>query len=1096
MSSKKPRLKEKPVRIPDSRPFIWEDAIKRYLKEVEPLNSETARATRFAMLTQELFGIEPNFIDNYVSGIEKYVKKEHKKPPGGLEPPGGYIFRGKVDNLFGNLIIEFEHSISVNLNEAREQLRRYTAILWSNESPDKRTPFIGIATDGVRFNTYTPVLKDLSKAEISPADIELQELEKTDWTKVDAQTVYYWLDRYLLRKEILHPTSESIVKDFGLQSHAFQTAGKLLSFAWEAVKSQSSFEVIFGAWSKYLKIVYGTNIADDALFIRHTYLATLAKLMSWWRLSDSPELPDDDEIVRLLEGQLFKAHGIENYIEEDFFSWLARIGVRDAGIKIVNRLFSLLHSYNIRELSEDVLKSLYQELVDPETRHDLGEFYTPDWLAHRIVSKILDEKPDAALLDPACGSGTFLYLSIREKRRRLGDSAATLNHIFNHIVGADIHPLAVIVAKTNYILALGDLLAKRHGSVSIPVYLADTVKLPEQILSGQQYHILLDGKSAYINQVLLNDLSVYDHGVEMAKDFAEKNKNQSVKPENFRNYLVAQRFPQIGDEAIVNALFDVVKTLKHFIDKDRDTIWAYVLKNIYKPLFLRKKFDAVIGNPPWIAYRYMTPDYQKFLKQQITRDYQLLSGHGELMTHMEIATLFLIKAADIYLKQGGCVGFVLPRSLFSADQHDNIRQSQFKLVESREQTLIWTELWDCENIQPLFNVPACVLFGCKVTNYVPIKALLPGEVLSGKLNRKNASLAEANEQLQIQTEQFRLFTQGERSYWSSQNKPLLTGASYYKSKFAQGATIVPRSFWFVKIRPSKLGFNPDLPPVETADRAAEMAKDAYQGLILRGNVESRFLYKTIISTDLLPFGYLSFRLILLPIECKNSRYNLLDSKIVHTKGYFHIAEWLQNAEKEWKIRRADKANSMDIYQRLDRIRGITRQNPKSKFKVIYNTSGTYLTASITDNLDLRSIDRDEKLKVSGVIADYKTYFFETDEINEANYLCSILNSPKINELIKPMQSRGLWGPRDICKTVLELPIPKFDPENADHQHLAAIGEVCAAKVRQWIDSGGPGKITSIGKLRGMVRELLREELREIDGVVEGMIDNRSKIIRN
>jgi len=78
--------------------------------------------------------------------------------------------------------------------------------------------------------------------------------------------------------------------------------------------------------------------------------------------------------------------------------------------------------------------------------------------------------------------------------------------------------------------------------------------------------------------------------------------------------LTAQRFPQVEDDAVVKALFDVVKTLKHFIDNDRDTIWAYILKNIYKPLFFRNKFDAVIGNPPWIAYRYMPPDYQKFLK--------------------------------------------------------------------------------------------------------------------------------------------------------------------------------------------------------------------------------------------------------------------------------------------------------------------------------------------------------------------------------------------------------------------------------------------------------------------------------------------------
>jgi hypothetical protein len=34
-------------------------------------------------------------------------------------------------------------------------------------------------------------------------------------------------------------------------------------------------------------------------------------------------------------------------------------------------------------------------------------------------------------------------------------------------------------------------------------------------------------------------------------------------------------------------------------------------------------------------------------------------------------------------------------------------------------------------------------------------------------------------------------------------------------------------------------------------------------------------------------------------------------------------------------------------------------------------------------------------------------------------------------------------------------------------------------VRRWLTSGGAGKITSIGKLRGMVRAMLKEELAEM-----------------
>jgi hypothetical protein len=310
-------------------------------------------------------------------------------------------------------------------------------------------------------------------------------------------------------------------------------------------------------------------VAGNELFVRHTYLATLAKLMSWARITESTRLPDEVQIVEMLEGRLFKAYGIENFIEEDFFSWLARAGAARIGIGVVRWLFSLLQNYNLRELSEDVLKSLYQELVDPETRHDLGEFYTPDWLAHRIVRKLLDSNPRGAVLDPACGSGTFLYLAIREKRDRLHDSPKTLQHILDSVYGADIHPLAVIVAKTNYILALGDSLKRRKGAITIPIYLADTIKLPQREvrptlwMQVPSYRVELDGHEIHLPEPLLENLTLYDQAIELAKEFARQNKGKRIAPEAFRNFLAAQHLPDTDNAALVQALFSIAAALKH-----------------------------------------------------------------------------------------------------------------------------------------------------------------------------------------------------------------------------------------------------------------------------------------------------------------------------------------------------------------------------------------------------------------------------------------------------------------------------------------------------------------------------------------------------
>jgi len=1075
---KQTKLTEKATRIPDTRQVQWAEVIPQYLREVEPLNKEQARSHRFAMLLQQLLGFEPSFIEAYSSGIEQSLKVRQKDR----------ILKGEADNLFGNVIIEFEANIPKKRAEAEEQLGRYVAILWSQEPSETRTPYLCIATDGIRFIAYSPTLVSPAEKDVTPGDVRLEVLEEADWTKLEPDEVYYWLDRYFQRKEILYPKTETIVRDFGIKSHAFQITTNALLTLWQTIKTYSSFAVIYDSWEKYLRIVYGSEVAGDELFVRHTYLATLAKLMSWARISESTTLPDNTQIIEMLEGRLFKAQGIENFIEEDFFSWVARAEAVKVGISCCRLLFSLLQNYRLRELSEDVLKSLYQELVDPETRHDLGEFYTPDWLAHRMVNKLLDSNPNGALLDPACGSGTFLYLAIREKRQKLGDSLDTLRHIVDSVYGADIHPLAVIIAKTNYILALGDLLKRRRGSITIPVYLADTLRPPEKWMKTKaaDYEVTINGRSVYVPESLLKDATLYDQAIELAKEFARQNKGKPVTLEPFRNFLAAQRFPDTKNTALVQAVFAIAEALKHFIDAESDTIWAFVLKNIYKPLFLKRKFDFVIGNPPWIAFRFTEPAYQAFLKRQITTEYKLLTGRGELITHLEVATLFLVRSADLYLKSGGTIAFVLPKSIFSSDQHDGLRKRAFKFSEAEMQNLFWREVWDCENVTPLFNVSACVLVADKKETE-PVKYPVAGQILSGKLDRKNASLVESEKVLKTEDIEFSLHTRGKRSFWAIGKAAKTQTASYYKTRFAQGATIVPRSFWFVQIKSSPLGFNPDLPPLETADRAREQAKDAYKSVSFKDTVESRFLYATLLSTDLLPFGHLRYRLVVLPIEPQEDHYRLIDADKARQRGFLHLARWLGKAEAEWEKRRTSKAERITALGWLDYRRKLTTQNPKAKYRVIYNTSGTFLTAAAIENEPIEFEVGRQKIAARGFVADTKTYFCELTNELEACFVASVLNAPMVDALIKPMQSRGLWGPRDIHKKVLELPIPKFNVKNTSHAQLSELGKVCSDKVESWLEGGGVSNIKSIGRLRGMVREMLKDKLKEIDELVKDIL---------
>jgi len=117
------------------------DAITRYLSDIENLQTESARSHRFAQLLQELFGTELGFIEQYAQGIEQIVRTRHKDR----------LLRGQVDNLFGNLVIEFEADLERKRAEAEAQLAKYVQILWAEEPDERKTPYLCLATDGVRF---------------------------------------------------------------------------------------------------------------------------------------------------------------------------------------------------------------------------------------------------------------------------------------------------------------------------------------------------------------------------------------------------------------------------------------------------------------------------------------------------------------------------------------------------------------------------------------------------------------------------------------------------------------------------------------------------------------------------------------------------------------------------------------------------------------------------------------------------------------------------------------------------------------------------------------------------------------------------------
>jgi len=861
------------------------------------------------------------------------------------------------------------------------------------------------------------------------------------------------------------PASENFLHDFGPSSTVFSLASSTWLEAIGALRNRRDFQATYRNWRKALRIAYGTSLGDEALFVRHTYLATLAKMIAYLRLSGAQTAPDEAQTQAILQGSFFEGQQIVSFLEEDFSSWVASPHVLTCTQKIVAGFAALLFTYRLSELSEDVLKELYQALVDPKDRHGLGEYYTPDWLAARMCDALLSQSGDEALLDPACGSGAFLYQAILHKKRNLAATRESLDRILSSVVGMDIHPLAVLVSKVNVLLALGDLLDLRSGPVSIPVYLANSIR-PESLI---------------------------------------------------------QAFPPLGGKVARPGAVSSRGGTDEGVSGSPAPTWEGTSNRA--PLLNR--FDVVIGNPPWLSFRFIEKgDYQDYLKKLIVKESGLLEGSAHLIPHLELATLFFARCASLFLKPSGRIGFVLPRSIFAADQHDRFRRSR----GMGNATL--TRIWDLEGVSPLFSVPAAVAFGDLSGLANPT---LPGEILRRSLKRTNASLEEANRDLETEAAEFHVVQQGRRSFLSSrscssadehpetlkypgarascppfapqlkarcgQNARAPSRRSYYQPHFREGATIVPRSFWLVEFKsappPGALRESSHI-AVATDPRARVEAKPPYKRVNFAGAIEAEFIYATLLSTDLLPFGHLDFRRAVLPLVEDGPAYRLLHANQARSKGYLKLAEWLERAQTIWAEIRKGKAEKADALAWLNYRNKLTEQKPKSKYVVLYTRSATNLCAAaleVAETCFPRSaalLSGPEIIPRHFVAAD-ATYYFETDDPKEAGYLAALLNSPSVNDLIKPMQARGLWGPRDIHKKVWELPIPQFNRRDKAHLRLAESAESCAGKVKGMVSAlkesfEGVRGPRVIGRARAAVRKALKDDFTEIDAIVKEILN--------
>ncbi|MCA1545022.1 N-6 DNA methylase [Bradyrhizobium sp. NBAIM32] len=910
----------------------------------------------------------------------------------------------RIDIEVGLTVIEIKRDLrrASAKDEAVRQLAGYVA----TRTVDLGQRYSGLLTDGVDWSAFH-LSEDGSLVEVSRFVLTA--------SSNDMENFIVWLEGFLATAQTIQPTPREIERRLGASSSAHALDRATISDLYSRHKHIPTVALKRELWSKLLRTALGTQFPDtDALFVEHTLLVVSAEVIAHAVVGFDMR---DVNPASLLKGALFTEAQIHGVVESDFFDWIVEVPNGDRFIRSLARRLSRFAWSNAEH---DVMKTLYESIISAEQRKSLGEYYTPDWLANRVVAQTVTDPKNDRVLDPACGSGTFLFHAIRLHLSSLESAersvADQLDSLTKHVFGIDIHPVAVTLARVTYLLAIGTgrLRHSERPPITVPVFLGDTIQwnLPEDMFSFEMLVVpTTDQRSLLPEELrfpdrLLDDTSRFDGLIAELSEKVHERKPRSAIPSLsavFRRFAIREE-----DRATISETFALMCSLH---DQGRDHIWGYYVRNVARPMWLSRmqnRVNVLVGNPPWLSFRFMPTEMQLAFKD-MSQKRGLWHG-AAVATNQDLSGLFVARTIQLYLCVNGRFGFVLPEAALSRRQYQGFRTGVYN--SAREPvTVAFEQPWSLHGIKPaFFPVPACAIFGTR-TEKLATPLVEPAELWQGRLPSVNASWVEAESTISRSTASL---VDHDKAH-----------SSPYHERFGQGATLVPRMLFVVE-RAQQGPLGTGAGRVSVRSERSNQEKKPWKYLPgLEGAVESQFLRPMVVGESIIPFSLRDTLLAVIPWDGRE----LLKGDSLDL--YPGLARWWRSAERTWEANR--KSATLSLAEQLNYRNKLTDQAITSSTRVVYSASGMYLSACrITD---------------TRTIIDKNLYWASCSTEEEGWYLVAILNSPLVTERVRPLQARGEHNPRHFDKHIWKLPIPEYNSENDTHIRLAQAGAAAEQFVR-------------------------------------------------
>ena len=847
--------------------------------------------------------------------------------------------------------------------------------------------------------------------------------------------LYEWLrDKALESRDDIPLDRGSAAEHFGPDSPRYRKDIARLSELYARNKDSETIRVKVRLWGDLLRAALGEAVGEtediDDLFVRHTYLSMVVGMVVQASFGiDIYDLAANDP-EDLLKGRRFQNDtGLQGVVESDFFAWPSEV---EGGIPLLTALANRIARFDWTNAPPDIAAILYETVIPPDERRRLGEYYTPDWLSRAMVRELVTDPLEQRVLDPACGSGTFIVEAVNhfmEHAEREGLAGEELfDRLHDAVTGIDVHPVAVHLARAAWTLASRHAIqGSTKTSVSVPIYLGDSLQLrfrTGDMFAEHEVRIEVEDEE---NTALVFPVSL----VERAADFNSLMSDVAAYIEQGDDPMLALDENGITDPAERGTLEETIRTMRRLHSEGRNHIWAYYTRNLVRPVALsRSKVDVVIGNPPWLIYRNTFSTLRTELEQQSKNLYGIWEG-GKYAAVQDISSLFYARCADLYLKDDGVIGMVMPYSALLTGQHSKWRTGAWRakaIGRGRNRTPSRTlavdfgykTAWDLERLEPntFFPLPASVVFARRNgenAEWTPLSGEVErwlGEAGARDVQRISVPMTDASADI----------------------------ASPYSGHSRKGADIYPRCFFFVEettnpavVRASQtITVNP---------RRGSQDKNPWRSLDLTAitgqTIEIQHVFDVHLGETLVPYAMLEPLKAVLPLRIADDEIPADSTGVggiqlgglerrMRDRWRITSALWEENKQRHNKL---DLLGNLDHYGKLSSQLKWRRNSDGRPIRVVYSGYGAPTASVLHDD---------------HVMVDYKLFWIACKDEQEANYLLAIINSQALYQAVEQFMSKGQFGARDLQKQLWKLPIPEFDSHEPLHVSLSEAGQAAAA----------------------------------------------------